>query len=429
MRFLFVTVIWGAKYVDDFLKYSLPTQLAWGNLADFPWADGSTYLIITTDEDRARLRSSSLFKRLERNITVKFGDLKDTPLHNKYIGVSMAQLEGLKQSSDYDAVFFIYPDFVCATGTIQYCAQKMVDGFDAVMFPVPAVLETIFSDPAIRDNNVVTRSIDGDIIAIPPRLLVDASMRNFHPMISGYFVEGVEKHNIGTAYMMWDVPEYGWLFRCFHLHPFCIRVDKENPNFLVEFNVSLDEEYVPRVFGSVDRIHFPDVSDLFAMCSLREPDSPPQPQEGAVRVDTIINWAEEYASLVHRDFVLQPFIWTHRSPEEEGALKRWSQARQKSLRYVDTIRERLNTPDSLLRFENHAAFEARRRRRRRFQSWRIPIRHDFDTGEVEQNSPDILPTGRLGRFLIWLKGRPGIYKLRRVPGLLYLWRRIFKRLR
>ena len=426
MRFLFTTVIWGKQYVDDFLAHSLPTQLAWGNLGDFPWAEGSAYLIMTTEEDRHRLEASPLIRRLKRVMTVIYGDLADIPLHNKYIGASMAQQEALKRAANYDAVFFVYPDFICATGTIQYSARKIVEGWDAVMFPVPAVLESILSDPVIRDSDVVTPSVDGNIIAIPPRLLVEASMRNCHPMISGYFMDKQEKHNIGPAYMLWEVPEIGWLFRCFHLHPFVIRVDRENPYFLTEFIVSLDEEYVPRLFRSVDRIHFPTCSDDFAMCSLREKDSPPQPIDGPVRLDAIVSWAEEYASLVHRDFALQSFQWTPRSGSDEGVAHAWYEATQESLRTVDHIRERLNTPDSVLRFENDIAYSARMRRRKRFSNWRTPVFHDFAPHESSQpgtgQQPDeAIRPGSLLDFLTRFKEGTGLYKLRRFPILLDAW--------
>ncbi|MDP6954316.1 MAG: hypothetical protein QGF53_16305 [Alphaproteobacteria bacterium] len=426
MRFLFATVIWGKQYVDDFLAHSLPTQLAVGNLGDFPWAEGSAYLIMTTAEDKARLEASPLMRRLKRIMTVIYGDLSEIPLHNKYIGASMAQQEALKRAADYDAIFFVYPDFICATGTIQYSAQKIIEGWDAVMFPVPAVLDTIFSDPAIRDSEVVTPSIDGDIIAIPPRLLVEASMRNCHPMISGYFMGGQEKHNIGPAYMIWDVPECGWLFRCFHLHPFVIRVDRDNPYFLTEFIVSLDEEYVPRLFRSTDRIHFPECSDDFAMCSLREQDSQPQPVDGPVRLDPIIYWAEEYASLVHRDFILRSFIWTPRSRHDVGAPEAWFEAIQKSNRTAEIIRERLNTPDSVLRFENDMAYSARTRRRRRFDKWRSPVFHEFAPHETAarptaQPPDEKVPADSILGALMRLKQSTGLYKLRRFPILLNAW--------
>ncbi len=377
MKFLFATVIWGKDYVDQFLRWSLPTQLAPGNLGDFPWAEGSTYLIITTPEDRDRIARAPLIRRLARMMTVAYRDISGIPLHNKYIGVSLAQLEALKSAADFDAVFFVYPDFVCSAGSIQYSARRIVEGARAVMFPIPAVLESIFDDPAITRNRVVSRTVDGEIVTIPPRLLVQASMNHFHPMISGYFMDGIDWRNIGTAYMAWDVPDRGILFRCFHLHPFVIRVERETPYFLVEFNVSLDEEYIPRLFKSTDRIDFPEFSDDFAMCSIREADSPPQPVPGPPRVDFVVAWAEEYASLIHRDFVLQPFRWSAGLRDEPNAEQAWQDAIERSEVLTRTIRERLNIPDSVLRYEDHLAFTCRRNRRRRFSTWLKPVFHRF----------------------------------------------------
>jgi len=425
MKFLFSTVIWGKDYVDQFLKWSLPTQLAWGNLADFPWADTSAYMIMTTEEDQKRLQAAPLMRRLSRIMKVIYCNIDNIPRHNKYIGVSMAQLEALKRSSEYDAIFFIYPDFVCAAGSIQNAAHAIVAGWKAVAFPIPAILETIFEDPAIVGSDVVTSTIDGDVISIPPRLLVDASMRNCHPMISSYFVGG-DKSSIGPAYMMWDVPEEeGWLLRCFHLHPFVIRVNPEDPFFLVDFNVSVDEEFVPRYFKSTDGIHFPSESDEFAMCSIRQPDSPPQPIEGPVRLENIVRWAEESASLVHRDFVLQPYRWAPKSTLPAEAVLNWCKAEERSKAYVEIVRKRLNVPDSVLEYEDPIGYAARMKRQKRFQHWRSPDFHQFvlplPSNEIEEIH---FPKFSLFAALIVFKNATGLYRLRKYSILRRLWARL-----
>tara|TARA_R110002110_G_scaffold376568_2_gene586606 strand:- start:114704 stop:115984 length:1281 start_codon:yes stop_codon:yes gene_type:complete len=421
VKFLFPLIVWGEDYVDEFLERSLPTQLAFGNLGDFPWLEGSQYLILTTSEDRPKIERAPIIRRLRRLMDVQFVDIDDVPRHNKYIGASKAQFEALRHADGFDAVFFLYPDFLCATGTIQNAARRIAEGWDAVMFPIPAVLATILEDPAIRQNEVVTPTPEGKIISIPPRLLVDAANRNYHPMISGYIM-GSEKSNLGPAYMMWEVPDEGYVLRCFHLHPFVIRVQKENPYFLTEFIVSLDEEYVPRLFRSSERIYFPSDSDEFAMCSIRAPDSPPQPLDTPIKLTNIVHWAEEYASLVHREFVGKCFRW-HAQPIEDEAP--WEAAEEAGLAVTDLISERLATPDSIIRFEDEVAFAARARRRHRFRGWRSPVFGTYHVAPpVAPPAPPPAPKGSLLYFLILLKRATGLGYLRRYPGLLRLWMKV-----
>lgn len=422
MRFLFPIVVWGADYVSEFLERSLPTQLAFGNLADFPWLEGSQYLILTTARDRRAIEAAPIFRRLSRLIDVEFMEIDSIPRHNKYIGASLAQLEALKRSNDFDGVFFLYPDFVCATGTITNAARRIVEGWDAVMAPIPAVLEGIFTEDVVVENEVITPTPEGDIIAYPPRLLVEVANRNFHPMIEGYIFGGT-KSNIGPAYMIWDVPDAGLLFRCFHLHPVVVRVQRENPYFLTEFNVSLDEEYVPRLFRSTDRIYFPRDSDEFAMCSIRTPESQPQPIDAPISVLHIAHWAEEYASLVHREFSQAAFRW-HAEPIEDETV--WREAERESAELVDAIQDRLHTPDSILRFEDEVAYAARARRRSRFKEWRKPVFHQFVV--TEPAADDTPKPGRLLRALFRFIETTGLKRYRDVPGVRPIWLRIRNRL-
>ncbi|MEP4379701.1 MAG: hypothetical protein ABJ215_00635 [Alphaproteobacteria bacterium] len=424
MRFLFPLIVWGPSYVREFLEQSLPTQLAYGNLSGFPWLEGSQYMILTTAQDRKILEAAPIMRRLKRLIDVQYVEIDKIPRHNKYIGASMAQLEALKRSGNFDAIFFLYPDFICATGTITNAARRIVEGKDAVMFPIPAVLKSIFDDPAIVENEVITPTGEGAVIEIPPRLLVDASTRHFHPMISGYIMGG-ERSNIGPAYMIWNVPDEGMLFRCFHLHPLVIRVQRDNPFYLNEFIVSLDEEYVPRLFRSLDGVYFARDSDEFAMCSIRTPTSPPQPLDVPIRLVHIAHWAEEYAALIHREFSTIPFRWHGQAIEDEDL---WEAVEAESAETIDVIRDRLATPDSILRFEDETAYAARARRRARFRGWREPVFHSFY--EPVAPPPPVAPEGagiKL-KLLFAVVRMARLQKLRNVPGVMPIWRRLRARL-
>jgi len=424
MKFLFPMVVWGADYVSEFLEQSLPTQLAFGNLGDFEWLEGSKYLILTTGRDRKAIEASPIFQRLQRLMEVEFVDIGKIPRHNKYIGASLAQLEALKRSRDYDGIFFLYPDFVCATGTIQNAARRIAEGWDAVVAPIPAVLGGIFDDELTTRNEVITPTTEGQIIAFPPRLLAEVAMKHFHPMISGYVIGG-DKSNIGPAYIIWEVPEEGLVFRCFHLHPIVIRVQRDNPYYLTEFNVSLDEEYVPRLFRSCDRIYFPKDSDEFAMCSIRTPDSQPQPIDAPISLLHIAHWAEEYASLVHREFVGTAFRW-HANPIEDESV--WEEVEAESLETVDAIRDRLLTPDSILRYEDEEGYFARARRRGRFDFWRKPVFHEFVVTGVEEAPADGPQPSPLLLWMFRVIEKTGLKRFRNVPGVRPVWVRIRTRL-
>lgn len=424
MRFLFTTTIWGEKYVSDFLNISLPTQLAFGNLADFPWLDRARYMIMTTSEDANSIKKAPIMRRLNRLMEVQYVMIDEIPRHNKYIGVSLSQVEALRRTSAFDAIYFLYPDFICSTGSISNAAKKMVEGYDAVMFPIPAVLDNILDDPLVAKHNLITNTADGRVISIPPRLMVELSMRNPHPMLSGFFL-GAKKRNLGSSYIMWDLSPQCWLFHCFHLHPFVIRVQKDNPDYLLEFNVSLDEEYVSRVFKTTDRIWFPKTSDEFATCSLRTQESEPQPIEGTATAINAIHWAEEYASLVQRDFVRIPFRW-HSIPLTSRNLARWAEIEKRAAETINIIHERLRTPDSVVIYEDPLAHALRCKRRARFEHWRNPkymtmIPEAKEDVRSSVSDVQVKPPSTIFGALLFIKRVTGLERLRRVPTFLRMW--------
>lgn len=433
MKFLFSTVIWGRTYVEQFLRFTVPTLLADGNITGFPWLDGSTYQILTTREDEKQIRRAPMFERLARMMRTEFIYIDDIPRHNKYTGVSLSQIESIRRAGAYDAMFFLYPDFICSAGSITKMATRIVEGYDAVCFPIPAILEEPFYEGLLERSHYRRATPDGPIYSIPPRDLVRISLDHPHPMLGGYNMEGMT-HNIGPAYMLWEVPDQGWLLRAFHLHPFVIRVQKDNPDFLLQFHVSLDEEYMPRLFKATDKIYFPQDSDEFAMCSLRSHDSPQQPVPGMPSALDVARWAEQYAALLHREFVKVEFRWHH------AVLKRdiWERIERRSATLTTMILDRLMTPDSVLRYEDPLSYELRRLRRRRFSYWRkpryaepVPVQPLTTSSFTPQMLEITSPLGRGKRSirtltlwaLLWFKREFGLGHLNKYPGLLAAWMR------
>src|SRR5690606_33121013 len=72
LRFNFCMQVWGERYVKTFLSAALPSQLAEGNLRDFPWLSESIYEIYTTSEDAQIIQRSAEFRRLLDLVQVRF---------------------------------------------------------------------------------------------------------------------------------------------------------------------------------------------------------------------------------------------------------------------------------------------------------------------------------------------------------------------
>ena len=369
MRFLFSTAVWGADYVRNFLNLSLPTQLAEGNLDGFPWISDSVYQIYTTERDAEVIRRAPIYERLTRKVATDFVYIDRVRGANKYNRISLCQMEAVRRTEGFDAIFFLYPDFIWSKGCLERAANKVVEGHDAVVCPVPRVRAEDLAAGLFEADEFVTESGDGRIVSLPARNFVALARRHMHPMMNGYFWNA-EHFSEFPSYLMWEVPNQGMLIRCYHLHPIVLRVPRDDPNFFLRFSVSLDEEYLPRLFKSGDRIYFVTDSDELALCSLTPADPPLPNRDRSPRASVALmaQWAEEYAALLHRKFVEMPYRWHDAAIEEDL----WAGVERRSQAVVGEIGNRLQVPDALLRLEDPSAYQARKRRLRRFANWRRP---------------------------------------------------------
>src|SRR4051812_35975930 len=85
--FYYVVVVWGAAYVDMFLRLALPTFLSPGNLPALENLRESRFLIMTTPADRAQIEDTAIFKMLAAVIEPVFVDspwiTQEIPYHLK----------------------------------------------------------------------------------------------------------------------------------------------------------------------------------------------------------------------------------------------------------------------------------------------------------------------------------------------------------
>ena len=368
MKTMFLTVVWGEQYIEDFLNLSLPTQISKNNLKNSFFKE-SSYVILTDNQYFELIKSHPIIKDLSNSLNVVFKDISHIPYRNKYERTSHAQSFGLTFSEDFDCVFFLYPDFVCGDGVILQNAIKMQDGWDAIMCPVPPIVDEIFNSPDFQPNKIQQKGYSQ--INVPPETLVKLSLNYFHPMMQGYNLDFKENSASPPAYIIREVEKFGILIRAFHLHPIVIRVQPENPDFLFKFRISLDEEYVSRLFKTKQNIYFPKDVREFAYCSIRTRDSEPQPVPTEFDIREVHRWAEIATGSIHRELVAECFYWGEEIQNEEG-VKRLNNVKENTLELVRRIQYRLNLSNIFLSQEDKPAALMRKRRRKKFKHFKKP---------------------------------------------------------
>lgn len=108
----------------------LPTLLSPGNIGGLPKSVDSTFLISTTSNDDEIIRQSLAFSALQQHVEIKFVIIAKPIAPDKYQMVSNLQSLAIQRSAELDTVFFIYPSFIFAHGTIANALQRLEQGHD-----------------------------------------------------------------------------------------------------------------------------------------------------------------------------------------------------------------------------------------------------------------------------------------------------------
>ncbi len=414
MKYLFSMVIWGEEYAREFLELSLPSQLAEGNIDGSTWHEGSKYLILTTRKDAEIIKAHPAFHLLQKRLKVGFAYIKRLPGSEMYKLTSQCQMEAIRVSESFDAVFFSYPDFIWSQGGMGNVAARIAEGCDAVLSPVPRAITEDMTEILPKLRTPAPASPTPSVLNLSSRDLVSLSLEHLHPMMEDFRWDA-EKFSVFPSTIMWKVPDQGVLMRCYHLHPLVIRSQPENINYYLKFSVSLDEEYMPILFKDDDNIHYVEDSNECTVISLSnratvfssDPNRPP------ASVPLLARWAEEYASVLHRSCVKHSLRW-HYAPVDEPL---WEAAERQAGEVVSAVAKRLSIPGEILRFEDIPASAARIRRIKRFSHWRRP-RYSIPFSVTKLSVAELIKVIGLqslimtiGYFARMLRNWPTLYRL------------------
>ena len=338
------------------------------NLSD-PLFSESKYLILTDTQYIDSLATSASIQKLEKILSVEFSEIPDAPTVDKYQKASLAKAKALQLAQGFNGVFFIYPDFLCADGTIKASALKIKQGWKAVMAPVPAVLDSILTDPELR--KCLSNRSKSAVTELTPQKLVALSFKHFHPMMWGYSLDRPENHMENPVLIIREIDHHNLLIKAFHLHPIVIAVQPDNPYFLYKFDVSLDEEYVTQLFKSADDIYFPNHINEYAMVSTRSPGSPPMPSPGKFNSRSIHWWLEWGASKLHREIASKWFIWGNISIADKKP-PGLEELLHETSKFVEQAIYRSNQPPQVLEVEAPDIYARREARKSRYYRFKDP---------------------------------------------------------
>ncbi len=298
-------VLWGRDYVQSFLRTTVPTLLAPGNLSVLTQFAGSEFLIVCPDGERMQIETSPEYELLRQLLPVRFVPLdwdlksKAQPILNLSEGHRRICQIVAKQSG---VAIFLSPDCVVSTNAFSFLVDATRRGVQAVAAPgFRLIKEEVLPE--------CKRRAKSGAVSLSGRELFSMFLRHHHAEMDGYFVDS-QSFTRYPHYCFWPAKGHeAMLVRAFHLHPIMVRIPNGANLDTLSFD-TIDGDFVGRVIGDFTKIVVVRDVDELVIFSL-SPRSALAPEMVDHKYDPkhVATWAYcNNNKAIHRYYFTQPII-------------------------------------------------------------------------------------------------------------------------
>ena len=334
LKVRFLTVIWGARYIEEFARVSLPSYLAVGNLPFMAAETDLEIVVMTSMESRDQFEERDYLDKLKALCPVRYILIDDLITNGNYgVTLTLAYARGISDSGpEQTNSYFVFmnSDFVLADGSLKTLVAKLREGHHAIMAPslracseavVPVLIDAV--DQADRT------------LTMSPRPMVQLAFDNLHPTVIGKTItqDFVTCTNHNQIY--WQVDKNTLLGR-YHLI-FMLAIKPEVPMGMV--NSYCDYGFVPELVPS-GVFTVIDDSDGFFMLELQSAEQ----EKGYLRCGytspkQIAAELSRWTTREHRRVAEVDVVF--RSGDPPAVL---SQVRAEAARFMSNLRQRMKPP-------------------------------------------------------------------------------------
>lgn len=271
--FYFNVVLWGKRFRDYFLDLCLPSLLSPGNIPALENKAGSKFLIAAPRDDWDAMRTTAIWRRLEREIEPV---LLEIPYPAP--GVSGCQHMGVghilaTERAFQDRAYFLAltPDLFVSDGSIANVQRHAREGKAIVLVAALRFAEEPLLDELRRRGRFDPArppQATGEPLVLPPREMTAMALRSLHSESRSY----VWDEPFGATLLplcLWRVGgDEGMIVHSFSWAPFLLDygVVKDHDTSALQ-NWTFDGDYVHRNFAGTDRVHVVEDSDEIMMVS------------------------------------------------------------------------------------------------------------------------------------------------------------------
>jgi hypothetical protein len=212
MKVKIVLPVWGDRYIDDFIKYIVPTHLDSSNIPHLSQSHKIKYTIYTTKKDLARLLIEESLIILQNYASLEVKILSSRRIKDVYGTYSFVHNKELKISAkDNEAVYLLNADILLSNNFFTTTLSIIKKGYKSVNIIIPRTNIEIF-EKYHSLNQFETKKFK-------PDYLIKLWLKNPHKLMRYHFMNDKGNTKLLPSSLYWMNSKQGAYIRSFHLHP------------------------------------------------------------------------------------------------------------------------------------------------------------------------------------------------------------------
>ncbi|HJU33055.1 MAG TPA: hypothetical protein VJ740_16445 [Hyphomicrobiaceae bacterium] len=299
--------LWGHRFIQQFLEFSLPTLLAPGNIPALAAELPCRFVLMTRAEDLPLIREHPSWRRLARTCEIEFQQIDDLVTdgnHTATITLAFARAVRSVGEAMLDTCFiFLVSDYIVADGSLRSVLARVQDGASGVQ----AGNFQIVAEDAIPLLRARTDRAS-PALSLSARELMGWSLDHLHPATTANIVNFQLTHNTHTNRLFWRVDENTLIGRFYLMHMIGIR--PEVTDFVT--GSSCDYSFIPEMCPSDNVAILTDSDDYFVVEMQPRAHEAKHLKWGALEPEKLAQSLSEWTTARHRRNVGSTLVY-HRA--------------------------------------------------------------------------------------------------------------------
>lgn len=247
-RLRMITPIWGAPYIDRWLRLGFASQRASGNIPYLNEHLDFELAIVTKSADALYMQSSARFKDAMSGLRVRFIAMDELfpRIGNTSYGVplTLAFAKGildLGKSAIGTYVILMNGDCVLAAGSLKSVVERIKHGYTIIMAQSMRAI-----DGSARTDLLELVDKNDGVLSIEARDLMRLINRNLHSTLTARIVN--EPTIVDSTYyhqIFWRISDDCLAMRAFMLHPLCFQIERISETVICPVDYGVATELCP----------------------------------------------------------------------------------------------------------------------------------------------------------------------------------------